>query len=102
LGDDRPKLICLLQMKILIDKSFEKDVRKLTNRNILLSIAECIESVKLVTKISDIQNCKKLKGSKNAYRIRLGDYRIGFIFENQQIELIRFLHRSKIYDTFPS
>jgi mRNA interferase RelE/StbE len=89
-------------MKILIDKSFEKDIRKLTNKSVLLSIAECIESLKLVTKISDIQNFKKLKGSKNAYRIRLGDYRIGFIFENQQIELIRFLHRSKIYDTFPS
>ncbi|MCL6101941.1 MAG: type II toxin-antitoxin system RelE/ParE family toxin [Bacteroidetes bacterium] len=88
-------------MKVLIDKSFEKDTDEITDKKLLKSIADCIKEVQKIDKISDIPNCKKLKGSKNSYRIRIGNYRIGFVFENQTIQYIRFLHRSKIYDSFP-
>jgi len=88
-------------MKVLIDKSFEKDTNKLTDQKLLQSIADCIEEIQKTDKLSDIPNCKKLKGSKNAYSIRIGDYRIGYIFEKQTIELVRFLHRSIIYNYFP-
>lgn len=88
-------------MIILVDKSFNKDVSKITDKKLLNAIADCIEDVQKLTKITEIINCKKLKGSKNAYRIRLGSYRIGFIYENNTIILIRFLHRSKIYNYFP-
>jgi mRNA interferase RelE/StbE len=54
-----------------------------------------------LTKRHCIINCKKLKGSTNAYRIRLGEYRIGFVFEDDHIDFVRFLHRSKVYDVFP-
>jgi mRNA interferase RelE/StbE len=88
-------------MKVLIDKSFDKDVQNIDDKKILNSIADVIENVKEIDKLSDINNCKKLKGSKNSYRIKIGSYRIGFVFENQTIEFVRFLHRSKIYDFFP-
>ena len=88
-------------MKILIDKSFEKDTDKLTDQKLLHSIADCIEEIQTLNKLSDIPNCRKLKRSKNSYRIRIGDYRIGFIFEKQTIEFVRFLHRSVIYNYFP-
>ena len=88
-------------MKVIVDTSFEKDLKNILDRNVKHSIADCIEQIQQVTKLSDIANCKKLKGSTNAYRIRIGDYRIGFIFENNTVDLIRFLHRSKIYDFFP-
>ena len=39
--------------------------------------------IKNIDKLSEIENCKKLKGSKNAFRIKLGHYRIGFIFEKE-------------------
>jgi mRNA interferase RelE/StbE len=85
----------------LIDESFEKDTDEITDKKLLQSIAICINQVQKKSKLSDINNCKKLKGSKNAYRIRIGNYRIGFIFENHTIQFIRFLHRSKIYNNFP-
>ena len=88
-------------MDLLIDRSFEKDISKISDKKVLNSIADCIDEIQLKTKLSELSNCKKLKGSKNCYRIRIGDYRIGFIFENNAVELIRFLHRSKIYSFFP-
>lgn len=87
-------------MKVLIDKTFDKDTRK-TPKKLLNAIADCVEEVREANKIGDIKNCKKLKGYKNAYRIRIGVYRIGLVHENKAMEFVRFLHRSKIYDAFP-
>jgi len=88
-------------MKVLIDRSFEKDINKITDKKLLIAIADCIEDIQLKGKLSELVNCKKLTGSKNCYRIRIGDYRLGFIFDNNTVELVRFLHRSKMYDFFP-
>jgi mRNA interferase RelE/StbE len=40
---------------------------------------------------------KKLKAS-NDYRLRVGDYRIIFIFERNLIKIIKIGHRQQIYD----
>jgi len=88
-------------VKVLIDESFENDIKKIADKKLLNLIADCIEKIIETDKLSDISACKKLTGSKNAYRIRIGDYRIGFVLEDETIILIRFLHRSKIYQKFP-
>lgn len=43
----------------------------------------------------------KLEGYKIAYRIKLGDYRIGVFIEDETIEFVRFVHRKDIYKKFP-
>ncbi|MFB2833142.1 type II toxin-antitoxin system RelE family toxin [Floridanema evergladense] len=44
---------------------------------------------------------KKLKGYENAYRIRVGDYRIGFTFDSETVIFYRVLHRKEFYRYFP-
>ena len=87
-------------MKYEIRKSFIKDTSKLSATT-HLEIAELIDKIEISLTISELNNCKKLKGFSNAYRIRLGRYRIGFIYENQTIELVRILARKDIYRYFP-
>lgn len=48
-----------------------------------------------------IRNLKKLSGSKIAYRIRIGDYRIAFYYEKGIIQFARIAHRKDIYKVFP-
>ncbi len=60
-------------MKVKIDKSFERDTDKITDKKLLQKVAACIESVMQYHSINEISNLKKLKGSKNYYRIRIGD-----------------------------
>jgi mRNA interferase RelE/StbE len=45
----------------------------------------------------------KMKGHKNKYKIRVGDYRIGLTIDkpNQTIICQRIAHRREIYKTFP-
>jgi mRNA interferase RelE/StbE len=40
---------------------------------------------------------KKLKGS-DYYRLRVGDYRIIFIFDNNSIKILKVGHRKNIYE----
>ncbi len=87
-------------MKIEIRKSFEKDADKLPapfQRQLALIISQMEKAVQP----SELDNCKKLSGYKNAFRIRMGHYRIGFYYENKIAELVRILHRKEIYRYFP-
>ncbi len=88
-------------MIVKIDKSFEKDFKKAGNQRLNPKLLATIENIQKATKLTDIKNIKKLKGSTDLYRIRLGDYRIGVIINKKEVQLIRFLHRKEIYRYFP-
>lgn len=88
-------------MIVKIDKVFEKDTDKIKDKRILFKIADVIEKVREANDIISIKNIKKLKGSNKFYRIRLGDFRIGLIIDNDIVEFIRCLHRKDIYKYFP-
>lgn len=88
-------------MIVKIDKSFQKDVKKIQNKKIRHSIAEIIIQIQKADSLEEILNLKKLKGSGIEYRIKLRDYRIGLIISESQVEFVRFLHRKDIYKYFP-
>ncbi|HKO81449.1 MAG TPA: hypothetical protein VJU78_13685 [Chitinophagaceae bacterium] len=87
-------------MIIEIRKSFEKDALKLP-APVQVQLASVLQQIISAKKLSDLSSCKKLIGFKNAYRILLGSYRIGFFFENETVELVRILNRKDIYKYFP-
>ena len=87
-------------MNYEIRKSFIKDASKLSAIT-QKELAEVISQIELSSTLSELKNCKKLKGFPSAYRIRLGQYRLGLFYENQTIELVRILARKDIYRYFP-
>ncbi len=88
-------------MKVLIDKSFDKDVKKVKSKKVLEKLAEVIEQVKESNSVDNLKGLKKLRGHNYYYRIRMGNYRIGVSINNATIEFIRFLPRKDIYKLFP-
>lgn len=46
---------------------------------------------------------EKLSGAENAYKVRIGDYRVGIFLdrETQTLKVVRLLHRRDIYRYFP-
>jgi mRNA interferase RelE/StbE len=88
-------------MKVEFLKKFSKDldeIRAKSVRSALIRVIELMESTDALTKIP---RTKKLQGHKTAYRTRVGDYRLGFFFENETIILARFVDRKDIYKLFP-
>ena len=88
-------------MKVEFLKRFSKDLDDVKNKSIKQSVIRLIELMETVDVLDKIPNTKKLKGHRSAYRTRIGDYRLGFFFENSTILLVRFLHRKDIYKIFP-
>ena len=60
-----------------------------------------IEEIESAGTLFEINNIKKLSGDNISYRIRLGDYMLGLYYENNIVEIVRFVHRKDIYKVFP-
>lgn len=89
-------------MNIVFKASFRKDLKSLKNDSKLFSrIKELLLLVETTPSIDLIGNVKKLKSEGPYYRIRIGDYRLGVIIDNDIVTFVRILHRSKIYRYFP-
>lgn len=83
------------------EKSFVRDFRKLNSKVLAKVLNECIQTISDANSINEIPTLKKLTGHKNAFRIRIGDYRIGVIINNDTITFVAFAHRKEIYRKFP-
>lgn len=87
-------------MELRFRKKFEKDLSKLSSE-----VKEEIEN--LLIQIADSDNLnnfdiKKMKGYKSYYRLRMGDYRIGFEkIDKNIIDILRVAKRDEIYKIFP-
>lgn len=88
-------------VKVEFLQSFEYDLKKIPDKSLKNKIKEIIILLQGSDKISVINKVKKIKGTSNAYRIRIGDYRLGFFYNDNIIELSRFVHRKDIYKLFP-
>ena len=88
-------------MKAEFKKSFLKELRKLRNKSLKNSIADCIGQVESASRIDHVKNIKKLAGYDDYYRIRIGDYRVGIKVEMNTVYFVVFEHRKDIYKKFP-
>ncbi len=89
-------------MIIEFDKSFEKSLIKVKEKALFNKIESLIETIEKAEKISEIKNVKKLTGFKNYYRIRIGDFRLGFEKINDNTtRFITVARRKDIYSIFP-
>jgi mRNA interferase RelE/StbE len=89
-------------MKVEFDRSFDKSIKKLKDASIKTRLVRIIESVESAKALSEIQNVKKLSGFSTYYRIRIGDYRVGFeVVNSETVRFITVAHRKDIYSIFP-
>jgi mRNA interferase RelE/StbE len=88
-------------MKVEYLRQFSKDALKINDESLKENLFDVIVLLKNTDDLDLVSNIKKLKGYQNAYRIRIGKYRLGFYFDGEVIELTRFAKREDIYKLFP-
>jgi mRNA interferase RelE/StbE len=89
-------------MNVEFDKSFERSLDKIKDRTLLSKIEKVILRIESSKTFTEVPNLKKLTGYKEYYRIRIGDYRLGFEkIDNQTIRFLLIAHRRDIYKSFP-
>lgn len=89
-------------MIVEFDKSFEKSLDKIRDKSLFSRIEKSIEIIEKANNLEDIPGIKKLSGFKSYYRIRIGDYRLGFEkIDPKKVRIIIIAHRKDIYKAFP-
>ncbi|GAB2482991.1 type II toxin-antitoxin system RelE family toxin [Algoriphagus taiwanensis] len=88
-------------MKVLFLEAFEKDLRKIHDKKVLRSIKDLIQKTEQVGSIKELSGLKKLVGFKDAFRVRLGNFRVGIFLDGETVTFTRIAHRKDIYSIFP-
>ncbi len=88
-------------MQVEFLTSFNKDLSKLSSALVRKSLKNLILKLETAKSLSEIPQLKKLKGHPEAWRIRLGNYRVGLFYSNNIIQLARIVDRKDIYKIFP-
>lgn len=89
-------------MKIEYEKDFGKDLNALRGTphqaRILLLVTEQIPEME---SIESIPNCRPVESGSYHFRIRIGNYRIGFRLEEDLVIFMRVRHRKDFYRVWP-
>jgi mRNA interferase RelE/StbE len=88
-------------VKFRLHKQIDKDLRKINDKKILRQFRNFLVELKEVLSINELSGIKKIKGERFYYRYRIGDYRVGFKIEDNEILILKVTHRKDIYRYFP-
>ena len=88
-------------MKVLVNKKFLKDLVTLPAKERAKIEKVVFTDASNYTSFAQIPHIGKLKGYRNYYKIRFGDYRIGLKYEDDILIFERVLHRKDIYRYYP-
>lgn len=88
-------------MRTSFRKSFTRDLKKIKDQEILDRVALVIQEVEAAEEPAAVGHLKKITGTADCYRIRIGAYRIGVVLEADMVEFIRCLPRRDLYKYFP-
>ena len=88
-------------MKTAFRETFARDLKGVRDKKLLQRVKESIEAVERADSLNALPNLKKLKGAKNYFRLKIGDYRIGLALESDTVVFVRFLDRKDIYKYLP-
>ncbi len=88
-------------MQTAFTQKFKKQVVSCKDVRIRKKLLSVIEETDAAETLSAIKNVKKMKGSSNSFRIRIGDYRVGIVLDKETIIFATFDHRNNIYKYFP-
>lgn len=79
---------------------FRKNLSKLPQRD-QLAVIDALLAVEAAVTFADIPNLKPLKGYKNYYRTRVGDWRIGLFWTGTSFRFEDVGARGDIYKRYP-
>jgi len=88
-------------MEVVYLNSFLKDLKKVKDKKLLQRLKAVLLELKSAEDLSTILNVNKLSGHPFAYRIRIGDYRLGLLYSEEKLTIARFVKRNDIYKLFP-
>lgn len=70
-------------MKLGFKNSFAKDLKAI-DKGLANRLRKVIEEIERAKSHAEITNLKKIRGTGNYYRVRIGDYRVGIMIAGER------------------
>jgi len=64
-------------MEVVFLRAFIQDFKRIPDATIRRKVERTVKQLHKARTLRDLKNVKKLEGHSNAFRMRIGDYRIG-------------------------
>lgn len=90
-----------MSLEIQINKKFLKELSGIPASQQIKIERFIFTNIKSFKKPEDIPKLSKLKGYRNYYKLRFGNYRAGIKIKNNVLTFERILHRKDIYKYYP-
>lgn len=88
-------------MEVRPTRRFVRDLSRIPDRASRQRVDEALSALEAAGSLRDVSGVVKLSGFDRDYRIRIGDYRLGFSLEDGVVILHRLLPRRDFYRHFP-
>ena len=89
-------------MRIDTNRNFERDLRDVRNAILRRRVNRAIANIQAASAVHQIPGVGRVRSRAGLYyRVRVGDYRLGFELVGDTAMLDRFLPRGNFYDHFP-
>ena len=89
-------------MNVIRTDWYCSDFERISDKNIIRRADNAVEKLKTANSLREVTNIKSMQGYPGFYRIRFGDYRIGFSLEaDNSVLLLAIDHRSVFYRNYP-
>lgn len=88
-------------MNVVYRNRFRRDLKKIHDQAVRDAVQVVIERVGAAKSPAGLGDLRKMEGTKNSYRIRVGDYRIGIEIDGDTVEFVCCVNRRDIYREFP-
>jgi len=90
-------------MTVEYEQSFYDDFENIVDKHIIRRAYSAIKKLKSASSLREVTNIIPMKGAPGFFRIRFGEYRIGFqVIEDNTVVLLAINRRSVFYRYFPS
>ncbi len=89
-------------MIVVFSADFYNDIERISDRKVIERALKAIEKIESANFLREVTSVKAMQGYSGFYRIRFGDFRIGFqLLDKNKVRMLAIDHRSKIYKHFP-
>lgn len=88
-------------MEVEYTPAFSRDLKRERNAELRRRVQQVIDELKAAPTVAAVRGAVRVTAPGRYYRIRVGDFRLGFALEGDRVVLLRFMHRRDIYRFFP-
>jgi len=81
--------------EVFLEQAAQRDIKKLSEED----FHRIISHIKGLIETPRPPGCRKISGSKNDWRIRIGEYRIIYEIDDNEktVKVVRIRHRREVY-----